>query len=86
MDVRLRHRRQLAPERVELVAVEAARAALEPGGIDQVRRADLRDVHLKARVLAHKGSCRARVVEVDVREQEVAHVGEGQAALGEPVS
>jgi hypothetical protein len=39
-----------------------------------MRRADRRDVHLQLRVLAHEHSCRARVVEVDVREQQVRHV------------
>ena len=40
-DVLLGHRRELAPERVEQVAVEAPRRALEPRRVDEVRRADL---------------------------------------------
>ena len=39
------HRRELAPEHVERVAVEPARARLEPARVDDVRRADLGDVH-----------------------------------------
>ena len=39
-DVRLGDGNELAPERVERVAVEAARARLEPSRIDEVRRAD----------------------------------------------
>jgi hypothetical protein len=69
VDVLLRHRRQLAPKRVEGVAVEAPRALLQPGRVDEVRRADRRDVHLQRRVLAHKRPGRAGVVEVDVAEQ-----------------
>ena len=41
-------------------------------------------MHLQPRVLAHEHARRARMVEVDVREQQVAHVGELEAALGEP--
>ena len=79
--VRLGHRRELAPERVEGVAVEPARAPLEPARVDEVRRPDLRDVHLEARVLAHERAGRARVVEVDVREQQVPQVGDLEALL-----
>ena len=49
-----------------------------------MRRADLGDVHLQAGVLAHEHARGAGVVEVDVREQQVADVGELEAALGEP--
>ena len=42
-DVLLGHRCELAPELVERVAVEPPRAPLEPRGVDEVRRADLRD-------------------------------------------
>ena len=83
VDVLARHRRELAPEPVEVVAVEPPRAALEPARVDEVRRADLGDVHLQARVLAHEHARGAGVVEVDVREQQVADVGELEAALGE---
>src|SRR5215213_3051445 len=82
--VRLRHRRELAPETVEIVAVEASRAALEPRGVDQMRRADLRDVHLQAGVLAHEHARRARMVEVDVREQQVPQIAQLEPALREP--
>src|SRR5690348_4379546 len=66
--VRLGKRCELAPQRVERVAVQPPRAALEPGGIQEVRRADLRHVDLQRRMLAHERSGRARVVEVDVAE------------------
>src|SRR5919201_5002625 len=81
VDVRLRHRRQLTPELVERVAVEPPGAPLQAGRIDEMWGADLRDVHLQPRVLAHEHAGRARVVEVDVREQQVAQVGELEAAL-----
>ena len=46
-----------------------------------MRRADLGDVHLQTRVLADEHAGRARVVEVDVREQQVAQIGDGEPAL-----
>jgi hypothetical protein len=83
LDVALRHRRELAEELVEGVAVEAAGAALEPARVDQVRRADLRDMNLEVRLLADEDARGAGVVEVDVAQQQVADVGERQALLGE---
>jgi hypothetical protein len=83
VDVLLWHRRQLAPERVERVAVEPARALLQPGRVDEVRCADRRYVHLQRRVLAHEGPGRAGVVEVDVAEQQVPDVGQRETAVGE---
>ena len=84
VDVLGRDWRELAPEPVEVVAVEPPRAALEPARVDEVRRADLGDVHLQPGVLADEHAGCARMVEMDVREQQVAHVGELEAALGEP--
>ena len=81
--VLLGHGSELAPERVELVAVEPARACLEPGRVNQVRRADLGDVHLQVRVLADEHARRACVVEVDVREQQVPDVAQLEPALGQ---
>src|SRR5581483_4259855 len=78
-DVRLGHGHELAPQRVEGVAVEPARAALEPFRIDEVRRADLGNVHLQTGMLAHERPRRARVVEVDVAEQQVTDVLEREA-------
>ena len=83
VDVLLRHRLERAPERVEGVAVQPAGAALEPRRVDDVRRADRRDVHLEARVLADERARGACVVEVDVREEEVPDVLELEAAAGE---
>ena len=48
-----------------------------------MRRADLRDVDLQPGVLADEDAGRARVVEVDVREQQVTHVVELEPVLGE---
>ena len=49
-----------------------------------MRRADLRDVHLQRRVLAHERAGGAGVVEVDVREEQMADVAELEVALREP--
>jgi hypothetical protein len=56
VDVLLGHGRELAPERVERVAVQPARAPLEPLRSDEVRCADRRDVHLQRGVPAHEHS------------------------------
>ena len=67
---------QLAPELVERIAVEPPGAPLQPRRVDQVRRADLRHPHGQIRVLADEHARRARVVEMDVREQQALDVGE----------
>ena len=40
-------------------------------------------MHCQSRVLAHEDACRARVVEVDVREQKMAEIGDREAVVGE---
>src|SRR5438067_2037242 len=70
LGVRLRERRELAPERVEGLAVQPPGAPFEPARIDEVRRAHLRDVDAQARVLLHEHAGGAGMVEVDVREEE----------------
>jgi len=72
--VRLRNGRELAPEPVEVVSVEPAGASLEAIGVDEMRRPDLAHVDEQARVLSDKRPRRARVVEVDVGEHEVAQL------------
>jgi uncharacterized membrane protein len=81
VNVRLRNRHELAIEPVQAVSVEAASAGLEPGRVDQVRGADLRDVHLQIWVLAHEHAGCARMIEMDVREDQVADVGQGESTL-----
>ena len=49
--------------------------------VDEVRRADLRDVNLQRRVLAHERARGAGMVEVDVREEQVPDVAELEASL-----
>src|SRR3712207_8354441 len=75
-------------QRVEAVAVEAAGAPLEPGRVDEVRCADLGDVHAETGLLAHEQASRSRVVEVDVREEEGAQIGDeiGRAHVRTPVT
>jgi hypothetical protein len=50
-----------------------------------VRRADLRDVHLQAGMLADEHARRPRVVEMDVAEQEMADVLEVEPVPAEPL-
>jgi hypothetical protein len=83
VDVLLGNGRELAPQRVEDVTVEPARAPLEPLRIDEVRRADAGDVHLQAGVLSDEDPSRSGVVEVDVREEQVAKVAELDAPIPE---
>ena len=73
-----------SPQRSSNAAVQPARARLESRRVDHVRCADLRDVHLEPRVLPDEGAGCSRVVEVDVREQQVPNVHEIEPALGEP--
>jgi hypothetical protein len=83
LDGLLRDGDQLAPEAVEVVAVEPARAPFEAARIDQVRGADRTHVHAETGVLPDEGSCRARMVEVDMGEDEMPDVGEGQPTVPE---
>ena len=69
---------------VEGVAVQPPGAGFQPAWVDEVRSADLRDVYLKARVLANERARGPCVVEVDVREEQVPDVGELEATLGKP--
>ena len=85
VDVLLRHGHELSPQVVEGVAVEPARARLEPARVDDVRRADLRHVDGERGMLSNEGSRRAGVVQVDVREEQVLHVAELDAAPPEGV-
>src|SRR5262249_48667091 len=78
------HRRELAPQLVECVAPQPARTRLQTARVDDMRGADLGDVHLQARMLAHERPGRAGVVEADVGEKEVPDVGEPEPTLGAP--
>src|SRR6185437_3066734 len=75
---------QLAPERVEHIAVQATRRALELRRVDQVRRADRGHPDGQRRVAADDRPRGACVVEVDVREQEVPEVGQREPVLRQP--
>jgi hypothetical protein len=82
MDVRFGHRGELSPEVVERVAVEATRAALEAGRVDQVWRADFRDVNLQVRMLTDEDARGASMIEVDVAQEQVTDVGEREPEPG----
>ncbi len=83
--VAARHRSELAPERVEGVSVEPACAALESLGLDQMRCSDLGDVHLQLGMLAHQHAGGARMIEMNVTQQEMPHVRKLHALLLEAV-
>ena len=70
-----------APETVEVLAVQAAGAALEPLRLDQVRRTDLADVHDEAGVLPDEAARSPCMVEVDVREDEMTQVPDLEPVL-----
>ena len=84
VDVSLGDRSQLSPQRVERCPIQSPRARLELRRVDEVRRADLGDVHLEPRMLAHENARRPGMVQVDVREKQVADVGEVEPTLREP--
>ena len=77
---------ELAPEAVEVVPVEPARAPLQAARVDEVRSSDLAHVDDEARALAHERARRAGVVEVDVGEEQVAEVGDLEPLLRQPRS
>src|SRR5439155_22327611 len=81
VDVALGDGLELSPERLERVAVQAACAGLETAWVDEVWRADLRHVHLQVRMPPHEGPRRAGVIEMDVREQDVADIAERRSAF-----
>ena len=74
-DPLLGHGRDLAPELLHLVAVEALGAFQEPRRVDHVRRADLVDEDLELGKAASEDARGARVVEVDVGEKQHARLG-----------
>ena len=82
--VLLGNRSQLSPEEVELILVESSRARLEAARVDDVRRPDLGDVHLEARVLTDEHTGCARMVEMDVRKEQVPEIRERQPSFIEP--
>ena len=63
-------RHDLAPEALHVVAVDAGGARHEPRRVQEVGRAAAVDPHLDVGPAAHERAGRARVVEVDVREQD----------------
>jgi hypothetical protein len=69
-DVLLRDGQDLAPQVVHRIAIEAAGAREEPGGVDEVARATFVHVDLERREPAHECAGGAGVVEMDVCEQE----------------
>ena len=70
----LGHGRHLAPQLPHVVAVEAPGALEQLGGIDQVPGAALVDVDLQLRIAPAKDAGGARVVEVNVGEQQRARL------------
>src|SRR3954463_11409879 len=71
LDARLRHGQRLVVQRFEVVAVEAPGGRDQTGRVDDMRRADLRDVDADVRVLPEEVPRGAGVVEVDVRQEQV---------------
>jgi pimeloyl-ACP methyl ester carboxylesterase len=78
------HGGELTPEHVERLAVEPTRGALEARRVDEVRRADLRDPDGQPGMAADERPGGARVVEVDVRQEQVADVLDPQVVLRQP--
>jgi hypothetical protein len=81
LDSVLRDRSELAPEPVEVLPVKTTRASLEAAGVDEMWGADLADVDPQLLVLAGEEARRACMVEVDVREQQVAEVPDSETVF-----
>ena len=78
-DVRLRYRGELAPQSIHVAAEEPRRAVEQPRRIDHVCRTALMHEHGDVRMLAHDRPCGTRVVQVNVRQHQVAHVAPSDA-------
>jgi len=83
VDVLSRDGDELAPEPVEVVPVQTARACIEAGRVDKVRRSDLAHVHLELWIPADESADCPRVVQVDVRQHEMAEVFDPEPLFGE---
>ena len=77
-DVRYRDGRDLSPQLLHLIAVQARRALDELRGIDQVRRTALVDEDLQARILANQRTRRTGVIEMHMCQQDMGHVAQTQ--------
>src|SRR5678815_1727903 len=70
-----RYRRELSPEFVHPIAIDARRAVDEFRGVRHVLQAALVHEHGDVRMLAYDRSCGAGVIEVDVRQEDVTNIG-----------
>src|SRR6266850_6033902 len=75
-DIRGGHRRDLAPQLVHLISVQARGAFEQLRRIYQMGGAALVDVYRDPRVPPDDRAGRSRMIEVDVREQEMRDVAE----------
>ena len=78
-----RHRQELAPQPIHVLPVEARRARKQLGGIGQMRSAALVNEDLDVRMRLDERPDRARVIEMDVREQDLPHVVQPHARRGQ---
>ena len=69
-----RHRSELAPEPIHVRAVQTAGTRKQSRRIDHVRRAALVDVDLDIRIQTNQGSRNARMIEMDVREDDLPDI------------
>jgi hypothetical protein len=77
--VALGHRLHVAPQVVVQRAEHPPRARHQAGRVDEVARTPLVHPHRQPRVLPYERARRAGVVEVDVRQEQVAQVGDLEA-------
>jgi len=80
--VRLRHRREFAPECVERFAEDPSCRPLEPRWVNKMRRTHLRYPHSEMRVIAHNRPDRTRMIEMNVRQENVPELTETRSVLG----
>ena len=83
VNVLLRDGNELAPEPIEVVPVQTARACIEAGRVDEVGRSDLAHVHLEPWIPVDESAGCPGVVQVDVRQHEMAEVFNPEPLLGE---
>ena len=73
------HRTKLAPETIHVVAPEPRRARDQLLGIDEVRRASLMYIHAQGRIRTNERAGRARVIEMNVRQENGPQVRDRDA-------
>ena len=84
MDIRGRHRQERPPQGIHLIPIQPRGACQQLCRVHHVRRTAFMNMNLDRRHALDDGPDGAGVIEVDVGDQQGAHVAQRQAALPQP--